>query len=317
MFDEQYYYQIVNHKMAVALKMAKGRKLWIYGAGKGGKVVYKVAQDKGIVINGFIDKNAENIKQFEGLPVIKIQDVDSSDCFVLVSLRNYDPYVVKKCLNQGFDYKDIYVFAAGETYNKDDIEYNGCKIGRYTYGYQTFLEFFPIAERIGRYCSIANSARIYDNHSLDCVTTHPFLDYPGFWNWEKNQYIFRLVDTYGKHGNNFDKYSSKLRKDEKVIIGNDVWVGANVVVLPGVHIGDGAVIAAGAVVNKDVGDYEIVGGVPARLIKKRFSDKDIKILKKIKWWDWDEEKIFNNLELFYQPHLFLEKMMESVENHRK
>ena len=77
------------------------------------------------------------------------------------------------------------------------------------------------------------------------------------------------------------------------------------IILPGVHIGDGAVIAAGAVVTKDVDDYAIVGGVPAKVIRYRFIEKDILKFREIQWLNWDIEKIMDNLELFYQPEKFL------------
>lgn len=80
-----------------------------------------------------------------------------------------------------------------------------------------------------------------------------------------------------------------------IVIGNDVWIGYEAVILAGVTIGDGAVIGARAVVTKDVPPYTIVGGVPARPIKKRFSDRTIADLLEIKWWDWPRERIARNL----------------------
>lgn len=76
-----------------------------------------------------------------------------------------------------------------------------------------------------------------------------------------------------------------------IIIGNDVWIGTNAIILSGVTIGHGAIIAAGAVVTKDVPSYAIVGGNPAKIIKFRFNEAKIKELIEIKWWDWDEDKI--------------------------
>lgn len=79
------------------------------------------------------------------------------------------------------------------------------------------------------------------------------------------------------------------------VIGNDVWIGAEALIMPGVQIADGAVIAARAVVTKNIAPYEIWGGNPARLIKKRFSDEEIKKLLLLKWWNWDLETIKENL----------------------
>lgn len=100
--------------------------------------------------------------------------------------------------------------------------------------------------------------------------------------------------------------------NSKVRIGNDVWIGANAVILPGVTVGDGAVIAAGAVVTKDVKPYSIVGGVPAKLIKYRFEPWQIELLLKLKWWDWPLEKIKENITLFQNPKKFFEEYKDKV-----
>ena len=83
-----------------------------------------------------------------------------------------------------------------------------------------------------------------------------------------------------------------------VNIGNDVWVGCDAIILPGVNVGDGAVIGAGAVVTKDVSPYEVVGGCPAHHIKMRFPEEIVELLEDIKWWDRDDEFMRNNMDLF-------------------
>jgi virginiamycin A acetyltransferase len=87
------------------------------------------------------------------------------------------------------------------------------------------------------------------------------------------------------------------------VVGNDVWIGQNVTVMPGVHIGDRAIIAVNSVVTKDIPPYHIVGGNPSRIIKKRFEDELINYLLEIKWWDWSAEKIFSNLEILCSSNL--------------
>jgi tetrahydrodipicolinate N-succinyltransferase len=98
-----------------------------------------------------------------------------------------------------------------------------------------------------------------------------------------------------------------------VIIGNDVWIGANAVILDKVKIGDGAVIAAGAIVSKDVKPYTIVGGIPAKPIKKRFSEEEIEKLLEFKWWEKDIRWIRENYELFSKPAEFFSKTGHSFE----
>ena len=82
-----------------------------------------------------------------------------------------------------------------------------------------------------------------------------------------------------------------------VNIGNDVWIGQNATILSGINIGHGAVIATNAVVTKDVKDYEVVAGNPAKVIKKRFDEDTINRLLELKWWDWDSEKVNSNVEI--------------------
>ena len=99
----------------------------------------------------------------------------------------------------------------------------------------------------------------------------------------------------------FDGYNKVAPKAHKLkgdtVIGNDVWIGAEAMIMPGVKISDGAVIGARSLVTKDIGPYEIWGGNPAKLIKKRFCDEDIEKLLQIKWWDWSLDEIKANLDL--------------------
>lgn len=129
---------------------------------------------------------------------------------------------------------------------------------------------------IGKFCQIAyRTMFITDdmNHKMDGFSAYPFYIFEG-WNSES-------VD--------FEK-----RRD--TVICNDVWFGTNAVIMPGVKIGDGAIIGAYAVVTKDVEPYSIVAGNPAKVIRKRFSDEIINDLLEIKWWDWDYDKITRNVK---------------------
>lgn len=100
---------------------------------------------------------------------------------------------------------------------------------------------------------------------------------------------------------------SKVKlKGERSEIGNDVWIGANVTLIEGKNIGDGAIIGAGAVVTHDVEPYAVAGGVPARVIRYRYPKEMIDAFLRIKWWDWPVEKINANFEFFYDPKRFCE-----------
>ena len=135
---------------------------------------------------------------------------------------------------------------------------------------------------IGKFCSIACGAKFIftsANHSLKSLSTYPFPIF--FEEWDLD--VTNITDAWDNKGN--------------IIIGNDVWIGYEAVILSGVTIGDGAIIGTHAVVTKDVPPYTIVGGGPAKPIRKRFDDKTIARLLELKWWDWPEERIKANLEI--------------------
>lgn len=134
--------------------------------------------------------------------------------------------------------------------------------------------------RIGKFCSIACGAKFLfncANHSLRSLSTYTF---PLFYDeWELDK-----ADVASAWDNKGD-----------IVIGNDVWIGFEAVIMAGVHIGNGAIIGARAVVTKDVAPYTIVGGVPARAIRKRFDDATISRLEGLRWWDWSKERIRREL----------------------
>lgn len=122
---------------------------------------------------------------------------------------------------------------------------------------------------IGRYVCIASGVIILmggnHNHNPNWITVYPFEKY--------------IADSYAPKGD--------------TIIGNDVWIGMEAIIMPGVKIGDGAIIGARSVVTKNVESYSVVCGNPAKEIKKRFSDADIEKLKEIRWFDWDKDEVSN------------------------
>lgn len=133
---------------------------------------------------------------------------------------------------------------------------------------------------IGKFCSIACGARFLfnsANHSMNSLSTYPFPLFFEEWNLKRED----ITSSWDNKGD--------------IIIGNDVWIGYEAVILAGVTIGDGAIIGTRAVVTKDVPSYTIVGGIPAKPIRKRFNNETISALLKIKWWDWSKEKISENI----------------------
>lgn len=299
------YKECFNKKIENIKRDAENRSIVLYGAGKGLELAIKCFSQLKFCVQLVADQHWEKLKLVQGLRFISPDTINVKQHYVVIDLIKPVHEIVDLLLSKGFTHKDYcYIYNFG---NPDDITYRGCKIGKYTYGYEELLEYYPLAESIGRFCSINGTARIWNNHSLDAITTSPILDYPGFYDWNFYPERQELVKKYGKHKDNHPYENSEIRDNKPIVIGNDVWIGANAVILPGVNIGDGAVIAAGAVVTKDVEPYAIVGGVPAKLIRYRFSNDIIKKLLQIKWWNWTEEEIDNNIELFYQPEEFIKR----------
>lgn len=145
------------------------------------------------------------------------------------------------------------------------------------------LYHYPINNErliIGKFCSIARGAKFIftsANHTLKSLSTYPFPLFFEEWNLDKAN----VTDSWDNKGD--------------IIIGNDVWIGYEAVIMSGVTIGDGAIIGARAVVAKDVPPYTIVGGIPAKPIRKSFSDEVVSSLLEIKWWEWSDERIRENI----------------------
>lgn len=173
----------------------------------------------------------------------------------------------------------------------------GLNIGDYTYGWPELL-FWTDKCKIGKFCSIAEKVKIFGGgeHRIDCATTYPFP-------------ILSHIFPFAK-----DSPPYSISKGPTVI-GNDVWIGYGAMVLSGVTVGDGAVIGAGAVVTRDVPPYAVVGGSPAKIIKYRFNEKQIKKLLKIRWWDMDIGVIQASYRLLMSPDIdkFI-AVMEKIRN---
>lgn len=188
----------------------------------------------------------------------------------------------------------------------EGTKFEGCgKIGRNSIikhseiGYGTYIgENCNLnSVKLCRFCSLGNNIRVVagDHPTEKYVSIHPAF-YSNELKKEGLEYIGYKKRNTGK---NIDGYEA--------IIGNDVWIGDNVLILGGLKIGDGAVIGAGAVVTKNIPDYTVVAGVPAREIKKRFTEKERIFLQEFKWWNKDIEWIKKNVRDFSDIKFFRDK----------
>ena len=184
------------------------------------------------------------------------------------------------------------VFISNTTFKRYNIVFNdtiidSCTIDAHTY-IQKRSNIFNCD--IGKFCSIASGVTIGPGiHKVDGVSTHPAF------------FIYNtpLICKFAQQDN--------FETSKRITIGNDVWIGEKAVILDGITIGTGAIIAAGAVVTKDVSAYSIVGGVPAKHIKYRFDEQIILALLKSEWWELPEENLRQNYKLFSNAELFLKQ----------
>lgn len=282
------------------------KKLLFFGTGS---LAYKFIKDNMWLLEKielFI-ANKVNSSDFLGKPLIEFSkfsiEHDLQQYYIIVASSFYDE-ISEQLIECGLVELTNY-YCLNKNYinleTKLNRVVNGVEIGKYTYGYEKHSFKGSILKKIGSYCSINESVRIGEvNHPLTYITTHPILytaenvmlgyeGVPGFLNKEQ------VIDVYS------------IETNRGIYIENDVWIGANAVILPNVTIHNGAVIAAGAVVTKDVPPYAIVGGVPAKVIRYRFNEEEIEILQKVEWWNWSEEKIKENISLLKNPQLLFEK----------
>lgn len=179
-------------------------------------------------------------------------------------------------------------------YIKPTIKKKNVIVGDFTYFRDTnFLKnisyhFDYLQDKliIGKFCQIGANVNFLmngANHQINCVTTFPFYMFNG---WDHKAPTIKELPYKGD-----------------TIIGNDVWIGENVTILPGIKIGDGVIIGSNSVVTKNIDNYHVVGGNPAKIIRKRFSDSLIELLLKLRWWDLPIEQINKLIPILTNPDL--------------
>lgn len=192
---------------------------------------------------------------------------------------------------------------SGINYINLESETIHCQVGKHSYGdliYNNYADCgWNIIESIGAFSSFAEGTRVVPNHPYQYITTSPFI----FCDKNVNPCFLKSYEELKTCEWYIDGIVPRavIPKNTKSKIGNDVWLGHNVTITNGANIGNGVIAGAGAVITKDVPDYAIVAGVPAKIIRYRYSPEQIEALNRICWWDWSDEEIRDRYDDFFLP----------------
>ncbi|MBB1315838.1 antibiotic acetyltransferase [Aliivibrio sp. SR45-2] len=217
--------------------------------------------------------------------------------YTLMPIKIFILYIYRKVFTflKKIEYRDRNIYIPlGSNVDKMSIFEGGNKIGNKTFfkgklGYGSYIgSNSNISASVGKYCSIADDVKVISgiHPTSKFVSTSPV-----FYSLQKSTSIKYVTEQ------KFSEYR-KVNDSFDIIIGNDVCISTGVRIIGGLIIGNGAIIGTNAVITRDVEPYSIVGGIPAKVINKRFTDVQIKFLEELKWWDMGEEWLINNVDLF-------------------
>lgn len=290
----------ITYRIKKILKKLKNKDVVIFGAYSVGEKIFSLLNSNSINVIYFVDNNTSKFNTvYCGINVYDPQillNQTKKDFVIVIACTSIDD-VKNQLTRMGF-IENVDIIAAlenptGIKLTEQTLTSFGFSIGKYSYGYEQFYYNGVRLNSIGSFCSIAPIVHIAPfQHPIGHITTNPiiYLKNRGF----VDEDVIELRD--GNNGN--------------VTIKNDVWIGLNAIIMCGVTLGNGCIVGAGAVVTKDVPDYAVVAGVPARVIKYRFTKEQIKILNNSKWWEWSNKKIKQNLHLLTDNEKFFEYIVQ-------
>lgn len=288
----------MEQRLQFHLEFARGRNIVVWGTGKKSSEVIEVLSRKGIEILYFVSKEYDKLNSYCGKPVYSKERLDKNEVYVIDATSHY--VEVKFELEElGFELKsDFYNWY--DLILPYDTIHNGIPVGKCSYFPGYFSDFmgenarFNSIVSIGRFTSINGTAQVHADHNMKAISTGIFDSII-----DKKHLIEIGLATSG------DVWG-------RLEIGNDVWIGANAFInLSKVKsIGDGAIIGSGAVVVEDVPPYAVVVGVPAKVKKYRFTRKQIELLDRVKWWNWSNTELKENIDLIADPDKFFKKYAE-------
>jgi aminocyclitol acetyltransferase len=275
------------------LAQARDREIVIWGTGRDVRVSDHMRSFRPSP-SFYVSKEYKELRSFNGLPVKSKEVLRPEKHYVLIGSSLYSEGIAAEELCQsGFkEGVDFYnCMAVVLPYRIKAGSHLDIPLGRNTYYSRNESVYDTFVSEIGSFTSISHTAQFVDDHSLSRLSTA------------------NLTGISPEYFPNPASNAATAGGKYKIKIGNDVWIGANAVVNASrvKIIGDGAIIGTGAVVLEDVPPFAVMVGIPARVKKYRFSEREIEILLKVKWWDWDDKTLAENTELIENPRAFFER----------
>lgn len=281
---------IANIRQVIESQLDMGkRKFIIYPFGDVGIKVKNILNNSyGIKEDYIIDNHlCQYNSEIQSSTIFEV--IDCSLYTVLLSTTNQVIYKELKSILFPF-------FSEEQIVNITSFEKNySTKRGKYSYG--PLCDHW-LVESVGAFCSFAIGTDVVQNHAINYISTHPFIynhssmnsPLPSYSDCKDEPWYFDGITPQGK-----------VQKLQRIRIGNDVWLGKNVTITNGANIGNGVIAGAGAIITKDVPDYAIVAGIPARIIRYRYEQDEIASLNKIQWWNWSDDEIRERYDDFFLP----------------
>lgn len=274
-----------------------GREIVLFPFGRGGMQVKWMLNECYNVKESFIVDShyAKFNSNFKSLDFLKT--IESSQYIVLYTCTTQNLY---KLLCSYFPEESICPVYK----NKDSYTLFNTKCGKYSYGPLCDHSF---VESVGAFTSIADGCDVVANHAMNYISTHMNFHYDDSLSEDMDSYDDRSWVKWYFGG---VKPQGTILGHKKIKIGNDVWLGRNVIITNYSDIGNGVIAGAGSIITKPVPDYAVVVGAPARIIRYRYKTEQIEALNKIQWWNWSDDKIrefyadfYEDIDVFIQKHI--------------
>lgn len=270
------------------------RKFAIVPYGNNGWLFEELLTQKySIVPIGVFDNNVSKFCSFVK-DISNLKSYDSDDLVVVITcenqeVHNYIEGMLKEMMSKAII---LDLFFRSRKVNQREKQLTKC--GKYSYG--PLCNHEQVKE-VGAFCSFAVGVDVVGNHLINTISTHPFL----FHDKRLNDTFLKTYEERKDATWFFPGVSPLIGppRRRRITIGNDVWLGANVLITNGVDIPDGVIAGAGAVITKEIPPYAIVGGVPARIIGYRYNSEQVAKIRAIAWWDWPDELIRERYRDFY------------------